>query len=329
MAGTGRPGTMRAVALARFGGADEMAVRTVPVPEVGPGEVLVRVAVAGVGEWDPFEREGGYAEMFGAEASFPYVLGSEGAGTVAAVGADVDRFRVGDAVYASAFLNPKGGFYAEYVVVDAGLVLPLPAGLSVERAAVVSGVGLTALRGLEDTLQLQPGETLLVFGAGGGIGHVAVQLAKRMGARVIAIASGADGVALARHVGADAAVDGRGRDVEAALRDFAPDGIDAALLTAGGEAAEAALRGMRAGGRVAYPNGIDPVPAAPDGARMDAYNGDPDPDILARLHAMLTDGPFVVHVARTFPITAAADAHRALDEHYLGKLALTVQFPGE
>lgn len=315
-------GMMRAVAIDRFGGVDTLTLKTLPIPEIGPDEVLVRLELAGVGEWDRFEREGGYAEMLGMQPAFPYVLGSEGAGTVAAVGERVSGFAAGDRVYAIGFLNPRGGLYAEYAALNADFVSPVPGALTTEQAAVVGGVGLTALRGLDDTLKIQAGESVMIFGAGGGIGHVAVQLAKRMRARVLAVASGADGVALAERLGADAVVEGRTGDVLAASRAFAPDGLDAALLTAGGEAAENALAALRDGGRAAYPNGVQPEPRAPDGVRLDAYNGDPDRDVIDRLNRLIERGPFDVHVARTFPMEQAADAHRALDGHYLGKLAL-------
>lgn len=314
--------TMRAAVIDRFGGAEELKAGTIPVPEIGADEVLVRVEVAGVGEWDAFERQGGYAEMLGMEPAFPYVLGSEGAGTVAAVGERVRRFAPGDRVYAVGFLNPKGGFYAEYAAVSEDFVSPIPGALTIEQAAVVGGVGLTALRGLEDVLRLKEGETVLVFGAGGGIGHVAVQLAKRMGARVFAVASGDDGVALAERIGADAAVDGRAGGVLAAVRAFAPGGFDAALLTAGGEAADQALSAVREGGRAAYPGGVHPEPRAPAGVQLTSYNGDPDGDIIERLNRFIERGPFEVHVAQTFPLEDAAEAHRALERHYLGKLAL-------
>lgn len=318
------PKTMRAMALERFGGPERLAMKELPVPEASPGEVLIRVETAGVGEWDPFEREGGYAEMLGLEPGFPYVLGSECSGTVAAVGEQVTRFQVGDRVYTAAFLNPQGGCYAEYVAVDAGLVSLIPAGVTVEQAGVMAGVGLTALRGLEDTLELKAGESILVFGASGGVGHLALQIAKRKGARVLAAASGADGVALARRLGSDAVVDGRQADVLAAARAFAPEGLDAALLTAGGEAAECALEAMRPGGRVAYPFGIRPEPRAIPDVQLGGYYGNPDEEILTRFTKLFASGPLSVHVARTFPLEQAAEAHRALDAHYLGKLALQV-----
>ena len=317
---------MRAVTMDRFGGPEVLELRGVPMPEVGPGEVLIRAQAAGVGEWDPFEREGGYAEMLGIEPTFPYVLGSEGAGTVAALGEGVDRFEKGDRVYAAGFLNPKGGFYAQYAAVDAGLVSRVPDRLPTEQAGAMPGVALTALRGLDDVLGVRPGESVAIFGAGGGVGHAALQLAKTMGARVLGVASGADGVGLVEALGADAAVDGRAGGaadavVEAARR-FAPGGLDAALLTAGGEAAEGVLSAVRDGGRVAYPNGVRPVPKGRARVRVDGYNGDPDPRIIGRLDRLLGQGPFEVHVARTFRLEEAQDAHRALEGHYLGKLAL-------
>ncbi|WP_437735096.1 quinone oxidoreductase family protein [Sorangium sp. So ce1335] len=316
--------TMQAIALDRFGGPEALALRTLPVPALGPGDVLLRVEVAGVGEWDPFEREGGYARMLGREPRFPYVLGSEGAGRVAAVGEQVGRFREGDRVYALGFLNPSGGFYAEYVAVSADLVASIPGALTVEQAGVMGGVGITALRGLDDTLALKPGESVMIFGASGGVGHMAVQLARRMGARVLAVASGADGVALVERLGADAAVDGRKDDVLAAARAFAPGGLDAVLLTAGGEAAERALGAVRDGGRVAHPGGVQPEPEGRPAVVCRSYNGEPDAEIIARLNRLIERGPFDVHIARTFPLAEAAEAHRALGGHYLGKLALRV-----
>ncbi|WP_437288957.1 quinone oxidoreductase family protein [Sorangium sp. So ce406] len=317
--------TMRAVALDRFGGPEALELRTLPVPTVGPDEVLVRVEVAGVGEWDPFEREGGYARMLGLTPQFPYVLGSEGAGRVVAVGEQVRRFREGDAVYALGFLNPRGGFYAEYAAVSADLVSAIPGALTIDQAGVMGGVGITALRGLDDTLALKQGESVMIFGASGGVGHMAVQLARRMGARVLAVASGDDGVALAERLGADAAVDGRKDDVLAAARAFAPGGLDAALLTAGGEAAERALGALRDGGRVAYPGGVQPEPQGRTALVRSSYNGEPDAEIIGRLNRLIERGPFEVHIARVFPLAQAAEAHLALGGHYLGKLALRVE----
>lgn len=313
---------MRAIVIDRFGGIEELHLREVPLPQVGLEEVLIRVETAGVGSWDQFEREGGYAQMLGTNTAFPYVLGSEGAGEIVEVGQRVHQFHPGDRVYAAGFLNPKGGFYAEYVAVRADLVLSIPKGVSSEQAGVMAGAGLTALRGLDDALMLRPGESVMVFGAGGGVGHLAVQLAKRMGARVVAVASGQDGVALAEKLGADVAVDGRQEDAVSKVKAFTENALDAALLTAGGEGADKLLSTVRDGGRIAYPNGIETLPQARAGLQVTGYNGEPDSDILSRLNRLIEAGPFEVHIARTFSSEQAADAHRALDGHYLGKLAL-------
>lgn len=313
---------MLAAAIGCFGGPETLTMHTLPVPVPGPREVLIRVETAGVGEWDAFEREGGYAQMLGIEPNFPYVLGSEGAGVIVAAGDQVDRFDEGDRVYAAGFLNPKGGFYAEYVAVDADLVARVPGQLTTEQAGVMSGVLVTALRGLDDTLGLKPSESVVIVGASGGVGHVAVQLAKRMGARVLAVASGDDGVTLAERLGADAAVDGHGDDIVTAARVFAPDGVDAVLLTVGGDVAEEVLSTVRDGGRVAYPTGVAPVPEDRPGVAVHNFDGGPDREIIERLSRMIGTAAFQVHIARTFPLDQAADAHRALAAHYLGKLAL-------
>ncbi|MGE5611838.1 MAG: quinone oxidoreductase family protein [Bacillota bacterium] len=312
--------TMHAAAIDAFGG--PITPHTLPVPQAGPDEVLIRVESAGVGVWDPFEREGGFAQLLGVQPRFPHVLGSEGAGTITEVGDQVRDLKKGDRVYALGLMNPKGGFYAEYAAVKAENVAPIPGQLTVEQAGVLPVDAMTALRGLDDALHLKPGESILIFGASGGIGHLAVQLAKRMGARVFAVASGDDGVALVRHLGADAVVDGHKDDVLAAARQFAPRGLDAALITAGGKAAERALEAVRNGGRVAYPHGVEPEPQARPGIAVQSYDGTPSPEAMERLNRLIEKAPFEVHVARTFPLDQAAEAHRAIEGHYLGKMAL-------
>ncbi len=316
--------TMRAVAIDRFGDVGTLHVQTLPVPEVGPDEVRLRVESAGVGPWDAAEREGVFARMFGMEPHFPHVLGFEGAGTIAAIGEKVDRFKEDDRVYGFTTARSEKGFYAEYTVLKAENVFPVPQGLTTEQSGALPIDGGTALRGLRDTLKVKRDEALLVFGAGGGIGHMAVQLAKRMGARVFAVASGDDGVVLARRLGADAVVEGHQGDVVAAAREFAPDGFDAALLSAGGPAADQALQAVRSGGRAAYPNGVQPTPNAPSGLDLQNYNGAYDRELLESLNKLIEAGPFQVHISRTFTLDHVVEAHRALQTHYLGRLALRV-----
>lgn len=317
--------TMQAAAIDRFGGPEVITLQTLPIPEVGLDEVLIRIDAAGVGKWDADEREGKYAGAFGAEPKFPFVLGWDGTGTVAAVGPRVGRFEVGDRVYAASVPSLEAGLYAEYAAVKAENVAHVPDTLTVAQAAAAPWDALTAISGLEDALALKEGETLMVFGASGGIGHIAVQLAKRMGARLLAVASGEDGVALARQQGADAIVDGRTDDVRAVAQDFAPRGLDGALVTAGGEAADRALAVLRDGGRVAYPNGVAPTPNARPGVQLIPYDGRRDRSATHRLNRLIDAKAFEIRVAQTFPFNQVVAAHRMLGSHFLGKLVLQVR----
>ena len=316
------PQRMRAVAIDRFGGPEVLEVKSLPVPEPGPRDVLIRVAFAGVAEWDVYEQEGGFASMLGGEPTFPYILGSEGSGVVEQVGAEVERFSPGDRVYALKL--PQGGFYAEYAAVPEDTVALIPGQLPMQQAAGLGWIGITALRGIEDVLDVKPGESVLVLGASGGVGHAALQLAKLKGARVLAVASGTDGVELARRLGADAAVDGREDDVVAAAREFAPDGLDAALLTTGGDVAQLVLSTLREGGRAAYPRGVEPEPQAVDGIRLQAYDADPGRDALERLNRLVERGPFAVHIAAIFPLEEIREAQEVVGKHHLGKVLVRI-----
>jgi NADPH:quinone reductase-like Zn-dependent oxidoreductase len=260
----------------------------------------------------------------------PYVLGFDGAGTIAAIGKKVTNLQEGDDVYAASYLNPKGGFYAQYIVVKATNVSLIPKKLTMDQAGAMPVVALTALRGLQDIIGLKEGESVLIFGAGGGVGHMAVQLAKRLGARVFAVALGEDGVALAQRLGADAVAEGHQADVVAAIREFAPHGLDAALFTAGGEVAEGVLNTVRDNGRVAHPFGAMLSSKAHPNLNIQAfdgmsYDGTLDPARPKKLNQLIELGPFEVHVAHTFPLTRAADAHRMLESHFLGKLVLGIE----
>jgi NADPH:quinone reductase-like Zn-dependent oxidoreductase len=317
---------MRAVAIDEFGGIEKMKLRELPVPEVAADEILIRVDTAGVAVWDPFEREGGFAKEFGMRPSFPHVLGWDGAGIVEEVGDDVHNLKRGDRVYGINFLGPKGGFYAEYTVIKAKNAAMIPPALSTRDAGVLATDGVTALDGLDRALQLKAGESILILGASGGIGHLAVQLAKRMKARVLAVASGRDGVEFVKRLGADKVIDGHRENILQAAHEFAPKGLDAALLMAGGRAAEQAIVALREGGRAAYPNGVPDAPDSKprDGVKVVGYSGEPNPHTFAKLNELINDGPFEVHIARTFKLEDAAQAHQALNDHYLGKLALVL-----
>src|ERR1700732_3838389 len=176
------PRTMFAAAIDRFGGPQVMTPHALPVPAVDAGEILIAVDTAGVGRWDADIREGYYAAR---KPHFPLVLGFDGAGVVAAVGSRVRRLKVGDEVYSYNWQNPKGGFYAEYVAVPAEKVGHVPRGLSLRDAGAVATSGLTAIQGIDDALHLKSGQTVIIHGASGSVGSLAIEFAKLRGARVL------------------------------------------------------------------------------------------------------------------------------------------------
>jgi NADPH2:quinone reductase len=314
------PGQRKAVFIDRFGDPDEvLRVGTLPTPELDRGEVLVRVAAAGVGAWDPAVCQG---ELGPPPAGFPLVLGSDGSGTIVKT-VDGSRFRPQDRVYGFALFNPKGGFFTEYEVLSENELARIPDSLSDEQAGALAVDGLTALAGL-DRLEIKKDDSLMIIGASGGIGHLALQLARRLGATVFAVASGDDGVSLVQRLGAEGVADGRRESVSDIARDFAPNGFDAALVLAGGGPAAELLKLVKQAGRIAYPHGVEPKPAARPGVKTNAYDGYHGREALERLNEMISTGPFHVEVSRIYPLESALQALKDVERHHLGKLAVRV-----
>ncbi len=318
------PKTMRAAAIARFGGPQVLKLHVLPVPDIGPDEVLLAIHTAGVGSWDADIRGGWWPE--GRRPRFPFVLGTDGSGTIAAIGARIRRFARGDIVYAYSFANPKGGFYAEYVAVEAERVGRPPGILSLKEAGAIATTGLTAIQGVDDTLQITRREAIVIHGASGGVGSLALQFAKWRGARVLATASGKDGLAFVRRLGADASADGRREDLRAAAVRFAPDGVDAVLAFAGGKPLERLLDAVRRGGRVAFPNGVEPAPRKRRGLTITSYDATPGVREFERLGRAIEGARLEVPIAAAYPLQQAARAHQRLEQgHVLGKIVLRVR----
>lgn len=313
---------MKAAAIDRFGPPSVITVRAVPRPQPGPREVLIALRAAGVGGWDASIRDGSWKP--GGRARFPLILGTDGAGIVVAKGARVRRFRLGDPVYGYKAGSTKGGFYAQYVAVDERAVGHLPSHLNFLQAAAAAVTGLTALQGVEGALKVRKGETVLIFGASGAVGTLAVQFAKLAGARVIATASDREAARVLRRLGSDEVVDARrARDV-ARLGDLVPDGLDAVLALAGGQGLERCLTFLREGGRLAYPNGIEPEPRSRRDVRRGAYDAVANPREFARLTRAIDKARLRVPIAATFALAEAADAHRQLRRHVVGRIVLRI-----
>jgi NADPH2:quinone reductase len=316
------PEMMRAVAIDRYGDPSVLSLHKLPVPSPGANEVLIKVHTAGVGGRDAFMREG---PSESGHQHFPKILGTDGSGTIVAADSRVRRLDVGDRVFAYNYENPKGGFYAQYVALPAANVARIPAGYDFREAGAATVTSLTALQGVDDTLQLRRDETVLIHGASGAVGTFALQFAKARGARVLATASGKDGVNFTRTLGADLVVDGRKDDIAAVARAFAPYGIDAVLAFVGGPSLTRCLGTLRRGGRVAHPNGIAPVPRARRGIVITAYDAKAGIRELERLDRAWTQTRLQIPIAKTYTLANAVRAHQRLAQgHVLGKIILRV-----
>jgi NADPH:quinone reductase-like Zn-dependent oxidoreductase len=307
---------MLAAVVERYGGPDKIKIREIPVPRPTANQVLIRIDTAGVGTWDVYFRTGDIKTGH----DFPVVLGTDGSGVIADVGSRVTRFKRGDRVYSYVF---DGGFYAEYAAVAAKSVGRVPKSLGLQRAGALSVLGLTALQGVDDALELKRGESVIVHGASGNVGMIAVQLAKWRGARVLATASGRDGVAFVRRLGIDHVIDGKKGDIARAAREIAPDGVDAALAFAGGEDLVRCIDTLRKGGRVVFPNGIEPAPRKRKHIRVSSYDAVASPEKWAALSRAVVASKLEVPIEKSYALERAADAHRRLERgHLLGRIVL-------
>jgi NADPH2:quinone reductase len=310
---------MRAVRVHAAGGADALRVEEVPVPRPGPGEALVRLAYAGVNFIDVYKRTGLYP------VPLPATLGEEGAGTVAAVGAGVAAVREGDRVAWAGVL----GSYADYALVPAARLVPLPAGTPAEAGAALMLQGMTAHYLATSTCPLGAGDWCVVHAAAGGVGLLLVQIAKRRGATVVATAGSEAKAELARAAGADHVIVYARADWAAEVRRLTGgrgvrvvyDSVGAATFAAGLDVL--APRGLMAlFGQSSGPvPPIDPQLLNRRGSlfltrpTLGHYVATRD-ELLWRageLFAWAAEGSLAVRVGAEFPLAAAADAHRALE----------------
>jgi len=316
--------TMRAFAVDEFGASGS--IHKLPIAEPGPGEILVTIHAAGVNVMDPLYVAGVMKDYM--EHRFPLVPGIDFAGVVERISPDVDAFAAGDEVYGiSARPFVGAGTFAESAVVGVDGAAPRPESLSFPEAASVPHVGLTALAAVE-AADPQPGQTIVVVGATGGVGSFVTQLASARGATVVALTTAA-GAAQAREYGATDTIDYRAGDVAAALRDRYPDGIDTIISTHGDLELVVGLAGaLREGGTVVSPAlRADAAKAAlePLGIVFEGVNRLP-PSRLPELTALVNGGQLRVPPIATFPLEAAGDALKAMAAgHVKGKLVIDIR----
>ncbi|MFD9690762.1 NADP-dependent oxidoreductase [Kitasatospora sp. NPDC059146] len=310
---------MRAVTQRRFGGPEVLEPAERARPRLRVNEVLVRVRAAGVNPIDALVRSGGVPFL----GEPPFVLGWDVSGVVEAVSPGVTRFAVGDEVCGMPLIPREAGCYAEYVAAPARQLVRKPAALDHQQAAGLSLAGLTAWQALVDAAGVGRGDRVLVHGGGGGVGHLAVQIAKARGAEVIATASAAK-QAFVAGLGADQVVDYRAADFTTEVKD-----ADVVLDTVGGDTAVRSLDVLRPGGRlvtvVELHDAALPAGAAGRGLEFSAVTAEPDHVGLGALAALAEEGRLRVHVDRVFPLAEAARAHRLIESgSTTGKLVLTV-----
>ena len=308
---------MRVITQQSLGGPEVLTLVDAPEPEPLPTEVLVRVKAIGLNPLEARLRAGEFPLL----GQPPFVLGWDISGVVEE--ARTWRFRPGDEVFGMPLFPRVASGYAEAVSAPALHLVRKPASLSHAEASALPIVGLTAWQGLVDLGGVSEGDRVLVHGGGGGVGHVAIQIAKALGAHVIATAGGSKRK-FVEGLGADEVIDYTAVDFTGAVRD-----IDVVLDTIGGDTPRRSLQVLRPGGHLVTATSEEDSQLAAAyeaaGMRFSGIAVDPDPVALRGLVELVEQGSLRVHVQETFPFERVADAHRLLDGgHLQGKLVLTV-----
>jgi NADPH:quinone reductase-like Zn-dependent oxidoreductase len=308
---------MRTITQETFGGPEVLVIAEVEDPTPGPGEVLVRVSAAGINPVDAAVR-GGHYPLLG---NPPFTIGWDISGTVEAIGPGVSGFAVGDEVFGMPRFPKQAAAYAEKVVAPAAELAGKPHSLDHVQAGALPLAGLTAWLGLVKTGGVTQGQRALIHGAAGGVGHVAVQIAKAYGAHVVATASTAK-LDFVRTLGADEVIDYTNEDFTSQARD-----IDIALDPIGGDHLLETLKSLKAGGVLISLKDVSEAAKAEAqrrGIRIERISVVPDRDGLIDLARLADADQLEVHVERTFPLAEAGAAQAFLATKPRGKVALIV-----
>ncbi|MBZ9732906.1 NADP-dependent oxidoreductase [Mesorhizobium sp. CA18] len=308
---------MRAVIQTSVGGPEVLFVAEQPDPKPGPGEVLVRVKAAGVNPVDGAVR-GGFVPLLGEP---PFILGWDISGTVAALGDGVTAFKLGDEVFGMPRFPKQAGAYAELAAAPADEIVAKPAAIDHAHAAALPLAGLTAWQGLVRHGGLQAGQRVLVHAGAGGVGHLAVQIAKARGAWVASTAS-PDKTDYVRSIGADEVIDYTRDDFTGKVGN-----VDLVLDPIGGDHADKSLEVLRDGGVLVSLLDVHDATRAKAkerNIRVERMSVLPDREGLAELARLVGAKKLMPHVAKAFPLDQAAAAHAFLATRPIGKVVLTV-----
>jgi putative PIG3 family NAD(P)H quinone oxidoreductase len=324
---------MRAVIATEPGGPEVLTVTDIPDPEIGPDEVLLDVAAAGLNRADLLQRQGLYPPPPGASE----VIGMECSGTVAAVGADVTGWTVGDR--ACALL--AGGGYAERAAVPAGQLMPVPEGVDLVTAAAIPEVAATVWSNVFMVAGLQPQETLLVHGGAGGIGSFAIQLAHQLGSRVVTTAGTAEKLAACAALGADVTVNYREQDFVEVVGAETDGGVDVILDNMGAKYLDRNIDALRIQGRLVIIGMQGGTKAELDISKLlrkrgaviaTNLRGRPTEEksaicasVVEHVWPLVSEGLVQPIVGRTFPLAEAGAAHAYMESgEHSGKILLTI-----
>src|SRR6266446_5514401 len=307
--------TMKAIVVQEYGGPEVLKYEDAPRPEPKENEALVRVIAAGVNPVDALIRTGKYAKFFG--TTLPLIPGYDIAGIVEKTGAKITKLKAGDSIYAYILW---GGGYAEYAVATEGEATAKPKSLNYIEAAAVPLAALTAWQSLIDTAKLSARQTVLIHGGSGGVGSMAIQIAKARGAKVIATASTSN-QELLKQLGADVAID----YTKTKFEDVAKD-VDVVLDSIGKDTLARSYGVVKKGGiivsLVARP---DPAELAKHGIRGEALSVDPNSDELSEIGKLIDEKKINVIVSQTFPLSEARKAQEQVATgHTRGKIVLKV-----
>lgn len=310
---------MKAVRVHKYGGLEALTYEDIPTPEPGDGQVRVKIEASGVNFIDIYHRIGRY------QGPLPLMLGQEGGGVVDALGPNVTGLKAGDRV---AYASVQGS-YAEYAIVPAWYLVPVPKEVDMQHATAVLEQGLTAHYLTHSTYPIKEGETALVHAASGGVGHLLVQIVKLSGARVIGTVSTEEKAALAREAGADEIIIYTKTDFEADVKRLTDNkGVDVVYDSVGKDTFEKGLNVLRRRGYMVLfgqssgpaPQ-IDPQILNPKGSlfltrpTLGHYTADRE-ELMGRTNDLfnwMAAGKLNVRVDKTFPLTEAAEAHRYLE----------------
>ena len=305
---------MQAICVHQYGESDVLNLESIEVPDPQPNEVLLRVQAAGINPVDCKIRAGYLQEIF--PTTFPYTPGMDIAGTVEAVGDDVRGVQVGQAVYGKV----EKGAYAEFVTASVEAIAPKPQTLDFIEAASVPVVAVTAYQALFDHADLQPGQTVLIHAASGGVGMFAVQLAKWKGAHVLGTAS-AKNEEFVRSLGADQFIDYHATPFEQVAQN-----VDVVLDTIGGDTQVRSYSVLKPGGiLIATAIPPDAQKAEEQRVRAKMIHGKPSASLLEKISDLIDSGQLKTEVSQTFPLSEARQAQELSQSgHVRGKLVLQV-----